>query len=181
MFEEIKKSARILGDVFAGKALAETLVPKARNYVKIELLRANGTRSMLADGYNARVNQGALWQAGIMGSAAGVPANYVALGTATITAAAADTSLASEILSATNAGLARVLGTYQNFTAPASLGSSASYQITKTFTSSGSATVNSAALMYTSSGVGMFVEANLSPPATLASGDQLVLTWTINI
>lgn len=181
MFEEIKKSARILGDVLAGKAMVETLIPKARNYVKLELVRADGTRSMLADGYNSRVNAGALWQATLMGSAAGTPANFVALSTTVLAPAAADTTLTGEILSGANAGLARVVGTYQNYTAPASLGGSASYQITKTFTSSGSATVNSAALFNATTAGSLFVEANLSPAATLASGDQLVLTWTINI
>lgn len=180
-FDFLKTTMRIGADVIRGRAFAETLVPKNRNYVKIEKIAADGTRTILSDGYNSRVNAGALWQAGVMGSASGNPANYIALSTATLSPAAGDTTLSGEITSGVNAGLARTQGTYQNYTAPSTLGGSASYQITNTFTSSGTATVNSAALFTASSGGSLFVEANLSPAATLASGDMLILTWTVNI
>lgn len=173
---------RIAADVVRGRSHVETLIPKNRNYVRIERVAADGTRTLLLDGYNTRTDVGALWQAGIMGSTSGNPANYIALSTSTgASFAKTDTTLSGEITSGTNAGLSRAQGTYQSYTAPSSFGGSASYQITKTFTSSGTATVNSAALFDAASAGNLFVEASLSPAATLASGDQIILTWTINI
>lgn len=182
MLEELKDFAHIARDVMGGHAFAETLIPRKRNKVECDIIRVDGTVERHAvKGFNSRVSGGASFQASLMGSAAGTPANYIALSTATLTPANGDTTLASEITSGANSGCARALGTYQNYTAPSSLGAAASYQVTKTFTSAASSTVNSAALFNASSSGTLFVEANLSPAATLANGDQLVLTWTINI
>jgi len=181
MFEKLKTFLSVAYDVIRGRALVETLHPRKRNKVRLEIIRADGTRELLSAGCNSRVNSGANWQASLMGSAAGTPANYMALSTATLSPALTDTSLTGEITSGTNAGLARTQATYQNYTAPTTLGGPASYQLQHTFTSSATATVNSAALFNASSSGTMFVEANLSPSATLASGDQIVLTWSVQI
>ncbi len=181
MLEKIKETAHILKDVFAGKAFAETLIPKNRNKVELTVIKADGSKQY-SYGYNSRVNAGASWQAQVMGSAAGTPANYMALSSTILTPAYSDTALSGEITSGTNSGLARAQGTYQGYTSPGTtLGGPASYQITHTFTSAASTTVNSAAMLNASSSGSLFVEANLSPAATLANGDQLVLTWTVNI
>jgi len=177
----LKTSSDMSAQITRGRVAAEDVTAKDRNHVLIEILRADGSREFLAEGFNARTNSGANWQASIMGSASGNPANYVALSGTVLTPAATDTTLSGEITSGTNAGLARALGTYQNYTAPSMLGGAASYQITHTFTSSGTTTVNSAALFDASTGGNLFVEANLSPAATLASGDSIALTWTVNI
>jgi len=180
MFEQFKETAHILGDVLEGRAFASTLLPKCRNKVTAEIIRVDGSKEVIT-GYNSRVNAGALWQAQLMGSAAGTPANYLALSTAVLTPAAGDTTLASEIVSGTNTGLVRVAATYGGYTAPGSLGGSASYTLTHSFTSAASTTVNSAALFNASSAGSLFVESNLSSAATLASGDVLNITWQINI
>jgi hypothetical protein len=156
---------------------AETLIPHKRNEVIAEIRRANGS-SELIRGWNSRVSAGASWQAQLMGSAAGTPANYIALSSTTLTAANGDTTLSGEL---TSAGMSRALGTYGGYTAPSSLGAAASYTISKTFTATATVTVNSAALFNASSAGSMFVEANLSTSATLASGDTVTITWTINI
>lgn len=180
MLEKFKTNCKIAVEVLRGRAMPETLIPRKRNHVEIEIIRVDGTHEKV-EGWNSRVNAGALWQADVMGSAAGAPALYIALSSAVLTPAAGDTTLASEITSGVNTGLVRTAGTFQNYTAPGSLGGAASYQITNTFTSAASTTVNSAALFNASSVGSLFVEANLSPAATLANGDQLVLVWTINI
>lgn len=138
--------------------------------------------SAIEPSFNSRVDAGASWQAGVMGSAAGVPSAYIALSTATLTPAKGDTTLASEIVSGTNAGLARALATYQSYTVPSALNAAASYQEYKLFTTSAAATVVSAAQFTASSGGSLFVEANLATSATLgAANDQLAITWTVNI
>ena len=122
-----------------------------------------------------------------MGSAVGAPALYVALSTTLISAAIGDTVLIGEIPASTSPGLARHAGTYQNPVAATALtgaGSSASYQIYNLFTSDGTYTVQSAALFNAPgpppNGI-LFVEAVLSPAATLASGDSVALTWSVNL
>lgn len=180
MFEEIKETTQILGDVLQGRAFASTLLPKCRNKVTAEIIRVDGTVEVIT-GFNSRVNAGATWQASLMGSAAGTPANYLALSSTVLTPAAGDTTLSGEITSGTNTGLVRVLATYGGYTAPGSLGGSASYTLTHSFTSAASTTVNSAALFNASSGGSLFVESNLSSAATLSNGDVLNITWQINI
>jgi hypothetical protein len=177
--EGLKTEFAVLGQVMAGRAFAETLIPRKRNKLAVTITRANGAVEELSASYNSRVDAGAAWQAGLMGSAAGVPANYIALSTTSLTIAKADTTLAGETVVS---GLARALGTYGGYTPPASLGASASYTISKTFTSAGTTTtIQSAALFNAVSAGTMFVEANLSSSATLNSGDSITITWTINL
>jgi len=184
MLEKFKTTGRIAADIIRGRALPETLLPEERNHVELFISRANGDKEYV-DGWNSRTNSGAQWQAtamsGVAGTTSNGPATFVALSSAVITPAAADTTLSGEITSGQNSGLARAQGTAGSYTAPASLGASASYQITKTFTSAGTTTVNSAALFDAASGGNLFVEAVLSPAATLASGDSIALTWSVNI
>jgi hypothetical protein len=185
--DRFKTDMRIAADVIRGRAFAETLIPEKRNHVTIEKISVDGTRTLLMDGYNSRTNAGAAWQAGIMGSESGNPANFIALSTATLSPSATDTTLFDEIIAGDNSGnmnntgLARARGTYGHYVGPASLGGSASYQITNTFTSSATSVVNSAALFDAGSGGNLFVEANLNPAASLASGDMIILTWNVQI
>lgn len=177
MLERLKTTGRIVADIVRGRALPETLIPSERNHVELVITRANGDVEYV-DGWNSRTNNGASWQATVMGSAAGDPAKYIALSTTAISPAASDTTLSGETAVS---GLARTEGTYGAYTAPSSLGSSASYQISNTFTAGAAATINSAALFDAASAGNLFVEAALGTPATLASGDSIALTWTVNI
>jgi hypothetical protein len=178
MLNRLKTLARITGDVLAGRSMPETILPKMRNHVVCEIISEDGTRRMV-DGYNTRVNSGASWQAYTMGSSSTAPANFIALSGTSITVGSTDTTLSNEITAVI--GLSRAQGTFQSYNAPTATGASANYQITKTFTAGAGQTVSSAAMFNALSGGALFVEANLSPAATLASGDQLVLTWTVNI
>lgn len=134
--------------------------------------------------FNSRVNKGAdLIASLITGSAQNsisspLPPKYVALSTSSLTPAAGDTTLSGETA---GSGLARALGTQGSYTGPASLDGSASYTVTKTFTSGTSATIQSAALFDAVSTGNMFVEANLSASVTVNSGDTLAITWTVNL
>jgi len=160
----------------AGEDLSRDL-PK--NHVELFITRTDGTTEYV-DGWNSRTNAGAAWQGGVLGNASANPANYIALSTAAITPAATDTTLSGEILAGTDAGLVRVQGTYGNYVAPSSLGGSASYQISHTFTAQASTTVLSAALFTAASGGSLFVESVLSNAATLSAGDSVQLVWQIN-
>lgn len=104
-----------------------------------------------------------------------VGANFIALTEATISPAAADTTLSSEI--STN-GLQRVAATTKTHTTDANTST-----IAKTFTASGSFTSVLASALFTASSSGTMVhEANFSTGSgTLISGDQLAVTWTITL
>ena len=102
-------------------------------------------------------------------------AYFIGLTTDTGAPAAGDTSLASEI---TANGLARKAGTYAHTT------DATSYTVAATWTASGTHTAVHKAGLFTggpSTGGVMAFESNLNTDATLASGDQLTVTWTVNI
>lgn len=144
----------------------------------------NGKLVKRSFSYNSRVNIGGdLIGSLITGTSLNsivspLPPKYIALSTATLTPAATDTTLASETVVA---GVARALGTQGGYVRPTTLDGAALYTVTKTFTLTGSATtIVSAALFDAVSSGNMFVEANLSTSATMATNDTLALTWTIN-
>jgi hypothetical protein len=165
------------------RALSED-VPAGRSnrlYVATYSVK-NGKWSHQDPVFNSRVNQGASWLAGIMGSSSGAAsANYIGLTTDTGTPALTDIVLPAEI--ATN-GLSRAAASYGSYTAPTTLNGTASYVLSKTFTYTGgtSTVVAKAGLYYASSGSTLAFEALLSSTATVsASGDQIAITWTITI
>lgn len=106
----------------------------------------------------------------------GGPARFVAVTTDASAASAASTTLTTE----QNAnGVSRALATY------AHTGAASTYTQSKTWTASGTITAIHRAGMFTSStlaSVGIIVfETVLNADATLANGDQLAITWTVNI
>jgi len=104
------------------------------------------------------------------------PARFIGLTTDTAAAAAGDSTLTSEL---TTNGMTRALATY------AHTGAAASYTQSKTFTATGSTGAIHKAGMFTAgtltAGGLMLFETVLNADATLANGDQLALTWTVNI
>lgn len=104
------------------------------------------------------------------------PARYIGLTTDTVAPAAGDTVLTSEI---TTGGLARALGTY------AHTGAATSYTLSKTFSATAAFTAVHKAGLFTASTLAaagiLAFESVLNADATLASGDSLALTWTVNI
>lgn len=154
------------------------------NRIDSYIRRANGNIEYLSPTYNSRVDKGAALNASLLsGSSLGsitspLPPIYIALSTSSLTPAKTDTTLTGETSAS---GLGRALGTAGTYSAPSALDGAASFVVTKTFTAGTGATIVSAALFDAVSTGNLFVEANLSSSATLASGDQLTVNWTINL
>lgn len=167
----------------AGAFVGYSLGLQGFNRIDVVITRANGKREMLRS-FNSRTNAGAAVIASLTaGSTLGgisSPAapKYLAVSSATLTPAAGDTTLASEI--STN-GFARTAATAGSYSAPGSLDGAASFTFTHTFTATGTQTVASAALFDAASTGNLYVEGNLSASATCNSGDTLAITWTINL
>lgn len=128
---------------------------------------------------NARTNAGASAIAQLIGSGAGLPFLYVALTSNNTAPAATDTTLTGEY---TTAGLSRVLATFGGYVAPASLGATATYVLSASWscTINGS-TVNKIAA-FTAITVGiMGFETLLATTVTLNNGDTGALTWTFTV
>jgi hypothetical protein len=81
----------------------------------------------------------------------------------------------------TGSGLARVAGTVSTYTAPASLGATASQLLTKLFTATAGATAHGSAVYdsATVSGSHLYVEDTFSSDAVLVTNDTLTVNWTI--
>lgn len=144
-----------------------------------------GKQTFMGFSYNSRVDKGADLIASLITGASQnsistpLPPKYIALSTSSLTAAKGDTTLTGETATA---GLGRALGTIAAYTAPSVLDGAASYTVSKTFTLTGGATtVVSAALFDAVSTGNMFVEANLSASAAMATNDTLAITWTVNL
>lgn len=104
------------------------------------------------------------------------PARFIGLTTDTAAANSADTALTGEF---TTLGMTRALATYAHTPGASTLTQS------KTFTATGGTGAIHKAGMFTCSTLAatgiMVFETVLNADATLANGDQLALTWTVNI
>lgn len=100
--------------------------------------------------------------------------NFIAVTTDTAAAAAADTTLASEI---TTNGLGRAVATTITHTNDTNVTT-----LAKTFTATGTHTaVHKSATFDASSSGNMYHEAVFTSDATLVSGDTLTVTWTLTL
>ena len=99
-------------------------------------------------------------------------ANYIALTTDATAPAATDTTLTGEINSG---GLSRAQGTY------AHTAGTNTFTISKTFTASATQTNVQKAGLFTASSSGTMMAENTFTAVSLASGDQLTITWTITL
>jgi hypothetical protein len=88
-----------------------------------------------------------------------------------------NTSLAGEI---TTGGLERALGTFGGYTA-ATADNDDSYTVSATFTAGATHTAVQRAGLFTASSAGTMVAENTFSSVNLASGDQLTITWTIDL
>ncbi len=157
-----------------GRTVDEDIASLQPNQVHAMIRRADGTIENLGVSTNLRTTAGLNWQADVMGHATQpMSARWIGLTTNTGAPAAGDTTLTGEIASG---GLSRVVGTY------AHTPDATSYTITASWTASATHTaVHKAGLFNAASGGVMAFETNLNADATLASGDQLQVTWTVNI
>lgn len=147
--------------------------------------RRNGKLVKKGYSYNSRVNKGADLIASLIAGTSfnsigsPLPPKYIALSTSSLTPDKTDTTLSGET---SKTGVARALGTQGSYTGPSTLDGAASYTVTKTFTLTDTATtIVSAALFDAASTGNLFVEANLSSSAVMATNDTLAITWTINL
>jgi hypothetical protein len=107
-------------------------------------------------------------------------AKFIALSTTSTGTVAIDddnTSLDSEI---TTNGLGRATGTFGGYTY-ASADNDDNYIISATFTSTGTHTGVQRAGLFTASSAGTMMAENSFASVNLASGDQLTITWTIDL
>lgn len=157
-----------------GRSVEEDIASLRPNEVHAVIYRANGEVENLGISTNLRTTAGLNWQADVMGnSSQPASARWIGLTVNTGAPAAGDTTLTGEIASG---GLSRVAGTYAH-TADAT-----SYTITASWTASATHTaVHKAGLFNAVSAGTLCFETNLNADATLASGDQLQVTWTVNI
>lgn len=157
-----------------GRTIEETIASLQPNEVHAVIFRKDGTVEDLGVSTNLRTTAGLNWQADVMGhTTQPAEAQYIGLTTNTGAPAAGDTTLTGEI---STGGLGRAQGTY------AHTPDATSYTITASWTASATHTaVHKAGLFNASSGGTMAFTTNLNADATLASGDQLQVTWTVNI
>lgn len=142
------------------------------NTVIIEHRDAEGNLLSSQKRSNLIVNAGRDWLCGIMGSAAGNPAKYIALSSDGTAPAAADTTLTGEY---TDSGLTRATGTYAHTTADKA------FTLSKTFTCSASSkTVQKSGLFDAASPGTLFAEVTFTA-VVLNSSDTLTVTWTCDL
>jgi hypothetical protein len=157
-----------------GRVLEDVIARMQPNQVHAAIIRKDGTVEDLGIANNLRTTAGLNWQADVMGnSTQPASARWIGLTTNATAPAAGDTTLTGEIASG---GLIRVACTY-NHTADAT-----SYTITASWTASATQTAVAKAGLFNAVSAGtMAFETLLNATATLASGDQLQVTWTVNI
>lgn len=123
---------------------------------------------------NLVTNAGKAQIALLIGDSTAIPFLYLAVGTSTTAVAVTDTTLTAEI---TDTGLARAAGTVSRTTTTVT---NDTYQITKTWTASGTKTVEEIGVLTASSG-GVLLSHALTGSKALTNGAELVATYTLKI
>jgi hypothetical protein len=152
------------------------ILPSTTLAVVLGILLVASTRLQL------RYNNGATWQAGIMGSPSSngtgnyAPAVYMGISSDSTAPAVGDTTLVGEV---TSGALVRALCTYAYTTA------ATSYTESKVFTSDQTITIYKCALFTASSGGSpifgsLLTAGGVNSPKSLYSGDQVGITETVN-
>ena len=183
--DSLKTDDATLSRVMRALAAREELHPGERaNYIEAVVHDRFGNQKGFASGWNSRTDQGANWQAQLMGNAAGTPALYVALSAASLTITKTDTFMGSNSVGTNEIaanGCTRALGSYGTYVAPTVLGGVFSFVITKVFTATGSQVVVGIALCNsaTPQSASVMFEANLAT-STLANTDTITTTYTIS-
>lgn len=137
-----------------------------------EVRDAEGSLKDSWDVRNVVTSAGKAQLALLAGDAAAVPFTYIAVGTSSSTPSSADIALGAEI---TDSGLQRAAGTVSRTTTSVT---NDTYQITKTFSVTGTKTVEEAGVFNAASGPTMLSHA-LTTTKSLVSGDQFVVTYRL--
>lgn len=152
----------------------EDMMFAGSNPVQITVRDKYGNVKYDFETHNLRTSAGAAFQANQMSGTAVAVANYIAVSANTTAPAAGDTVVAGE---ETANGLARAVGTFTyNAGGP-------NYTLSKTFTYTGGTaiTLAKAGMLNAASGGVLVFEALFGSTATLVNGDQITVTWTVNI
>jgi hypothetical protein len=142
-------------------------------YVTVSVTR-DGQEIYKHEDHNLITNAGKDFISAQLGStsAATNGANYIALSSNTAAPAVTDTTLTGEI---TTDGLERAQGTYAHETG------TSTFTVTRTFTASDAHADVQKAGLFTAASSGTMMAENTFTAVSLASGDQLTITWTITL
>jgi hypothetical protein len=179
MSDSIKTEDGLGTQVTFNRPVADVM-PALKGRLDATITRVDGTVEVLPTSYNSRVNAGANGEAYLLFGATGTTSvsgqfNYIELSSSAITPAAGDTALAG-VISGSGLGIVQVIPSYS---APSSVGGQYSLIYSHSYTATASATVNSLAL--TNAGAAtLFSEAAFGSTATLSSGDNLAITYTLS-
>ncbi|TLY07104.1 MAG: hypothetical protein E6K88_07255 [Thaumarchaeota archaeon] len=171
--------ALLVGALLLGGMLPNTTdkfseAMKPTGYVTVSVVR-DGNEIYHSEQHNLITTAGMDFIAKQLGDTLGLGingANYIALTTDSTAPAATDTTLTSEI---TTNGLTRTQGTY------AHTAGTDNWTVSKTFTATGSFTGVQKAGLFTLAAVGTMMAENTFASVNLANGDQLTITWTIDL
>lgn len=143
-----------------------------RGFYEIVHMKADGTVVSHDTVENIFTNAGKAQMALLAGDATAVPFTYVAVGTSTTAVSATDTQLTAEI---TDTGLQRAAGTVTRTTTTVT---NDTYSISKTFTATGSKTVEEVGI-FNAASTGTILSHALSGSKVLTNGDMLSVTYTL--
>jgi len=138
----------------------------------IEFLGKNATLKEVSVAENIFTNAGKAQMALLAGDATAVPFTYVAVGTSNTAVAATDTTLTAEIV---DTGLSRAAGTVTRITTTVT---NDTYQISKTFTATGSKTIEEVGI-FNASSAGTMLSHALTGSKALTNNDTLAITYTL--
>lgn len=139
-------------------------------------LEIRGVDGLVRDSWtvnNAIVTAGKAQIALLIGDASATPFTYLAVGTSSTAVSAGQTALQAEI---TDTGLERASGTVSRTTTTVT---NDTYQITKTWTATGTKAVEEIGVFNASSSGTMLGRA-LTSTKTLTNGEQLIATYTVS-
>lgn len=143
-----------------------------KGFYRLVHKRADGTLVSDETVENIFTNAGKAQMALLCGDATATPFTYVAVGTSSTAVAATDTTLTAEVV---DTGLSRASGTVTRTTTTVT---NDTYQISKTFTATGSKTIEEVGI-FNASSAGTMLSHALTTTKALSNTDTLAVTYTL--
>lgn len=145
---------------------------KIKGTYKLQILGVDGNVRDESVVDNLVVSAGKAQLALLCGDASATPFTYLAVGTSTTATSAGQTALQAEI---TDTGLERAAGTVSRTTTTVT---NDTYQVTYTWTATGSKTVEEIGVFNAASS-GTMLSRALTSTKTLTNGEQIIATYTL--
>lgn len=145
---------------------------KVKGSYKLEIKDINGKVRDSWKVDNLVTSAGKAQLASLAGNASSTPFTYIALGTSTTAVAVTQTALVAEI---TDTGLQRASGTVSTITTTVT---NDTLSIAKTFTATGSKTVEEIGV-FNNSSAGAMLSRALTGTKALTNGEQMTVTYTL--